>query len=455
MGKVQHVLAESGLPTLLSSCLDTKLLCAQRFVRMFAYGGSTLMLAAHLSNLGNSDRRIGLFMTLTLFGDIAISLVLTLFADRLGRRMILLVGSLMMTISGFVFATSESFAILLIASVFGVISPSGDEVGPFRAVEESTVAHLTPDAARFDVFAWYTLLGIAGQAIGALVTGWVTSLLLSNDVTIVEAYKTIFYGYGAIGAVKLVLTYLMSSRVEAIKPTRQTTRPSGFLPRFRKETVTLTIQLSILFGIDNFASGLVSFSWITYYFQRKFGISEGDLGTLFSVATAVSAVSVLFASAIAKRLGNVKTMAFTHLPSTVAVMFIPMPSSLSASVILLFLRNSCKSMDTAPRAALLAAIIPSDERTAVNGIANVVKTVGQSFGPLATGALSTAGHFGVAFVLAGALKIGYDLTFLFMFAHKEKAMMERQKEIAERDDAARGLLDDEEGTSQRGSMEGH
>ncbi|CAK7220429.1 hypothetical protein SCUCBS95973_004152 [Sporothrix curviconia] len=197
-----HLATESGLTTILQSGHDAKLLCAQRFVRLFAYGASFLVLVPFLASLGIPDARIGLFMTLTLLGDVFISLILTAITDRIGRRRILTAGTLLMAGSGMVFALSDNFWALLLASIVGVISPSGNEIGPFRAVEESVLAQLTPTAQRSDMFAWYTLFGTAGTAIGSLASGGIVQVLQDRDGDSNAAYRVIFIIYAAIGVVK-------------------------------------------------------------------------------------------------------------------------------------------------------------------------------------------------------------------------------------------------------------
>ena len=163
---LRRLTKELGLESLLHSNRDVYLLLITRFLRMFAYGSSTLILALFFAELGHSDTRIGLFMTLTLVGDVLISLALTFVADHLGRRNILILGSLLMTLSGTVFATVSNYWLLLLAAVVGVISPSGNEIGPFRAVEESTLAQLSEASTRSDIFAWYVVVGTLGTAFG-------------------------------------------------------------------------------------------------------------------------------------------------------------------------------------------------------------------------------------------------------------------------------------------------
>ena len=179
------------------------------------------------------------------------------------------------------------------------------------------------------------------------------------------------------------------------------------------------MKLAILFGLDSFASSLASLSWITNYFRRRFGLEEGYLGTLFFTTALISAASVLAASSIARRIGNVKTMVFTHLPSSIALGLLGIPDSLPASMALLVFRACTQSMDVAPRSAFLAAIMLPNERTAVMGAINVIKTGAQSIGPIVTGNLVQNHLFWVAFLLAGSLKAIYDISILGLFMNHE------------------------------------
>ncbi|KAF7593025.1 hypothetical protein BBP40_012112 [Aspergillus hancockii] len=408
------ILSELGLLSLWQSSLDVKLLCAQRFVRLFAYGGSTLILASYLSELDISDTRIGLFMTLTLVGDVVISFFLTLFADAMGRKAVLLLGSTLMVGSGIIFALFGNFWVLLAAAVLGVISPSGNEIGPFRAVEESTLAHLTPHESLSDIFAWYSLIGTAG------VLKFFLSIALSHNVEVEEKQKTAEQQGqpGNNGETQP----LLGERNDVEQPQK---KRSLFSFLGDKDLVSLVVRLFILFALDSFASGLASLSWMTYFFKRKFSLPEGKLGSIFFTTSIISAASMLVASSIAKRIGNVKTMVFTHLPSAICLALIPVPNVLPLALTFLVLRACSQNMDVAPRSAFLAAALPSDKRTAIMGAINVVKTSSQSLGPLITGVLSNHGLFGVSFTIAGILKAIYDIGMLLNFAGKEPAHRQR------------------------------
>ncbi|KAL8778860.1 MAG: hypothetical protein Q9213_007214 [Squamulea squamosa] len=465
-------MSELGVYSILESPRDSKLLCLQRFVRLFAYGASTLILALYLSNLGVTDARIGLFMSMTLWGDVIISFMLTLFADGLGRRRILMLGSTLMTASGLVFTFSGNYWALVAASIFGVISPSGNEIGPFKAIEESTLSQLSPPAIRSDIFAWYTLLGNAGTACGMIICGWLVEWLQSiNGWTAIHAHRLIFGIYAFLGIVKLVLAIMLSDKCEPRPPKQEfqivtelenieiesllssddddkhpqldrtvksspiSLRPMtskkkhAIFPSISPTSRNILLKLSILFSFDSFASGIATSSWIIYFFTTKFSLPEGTLGTLFFTTSIIAAVSNLVASSISKRIGLLKTMVFTHLPSAIFLALIPLPTTAFPAMVFLVLRACTQNMDQAPRQAFLAAAVLPNERTAVMGVVNVVKTLSQSGGPVMTGWLAEIKKFWIAFLIAGALKAGYDLAMLKMFlGYRSREELEVEQE---------------------------
>ncbi|KAF2152198.1 MFS general substrate transporter [Myriangium duriaei CBS 260.36] len=450
-GWILNALQEVGLVSLFHASVDTKLLCLQRFIRLFAYGASTLVLVPYLNAVGTSDTDVGLFMTLTLIGDFVISFFLALFADGLGRRKTLALGALLMCASGFVFASTGNYWALLAAAIFGVITPSGNEIGPFRAVEESTIAQLTSVEHRSDIFAWYALIGSGGTALGLMTCGWVTSSLIkSHRWSIVETYRLVFFSYAIVGFLKFILALLLSAKCEA---ERQPPRPDAtettpilqneavgpesenrrhtWLPQLGHESKAILVPLCMLFAFDNLGSGLAPLSWVTFYFKSRFGLAEGEIGTLFFATSIISAFSILVASSVAKRIGNVKTMVFTHLPSSICLALIGIPSSLPLAMIFVILRACTQSMDVAPRSAFLAAVVLPNERTAVMGIVNLVKSISQSFGPLITGILVQRKLFWVAFLMAGCLKASYDIGMLLIFAGYNKSKDENIEDTAE------------------------
>ncbi|KAI0144502.1 major facilitator superfamily transporter [Xylariaceae sp. FL1272] len=411
---MQH---ESGLGALIDSCRDTKALCLQRFVRFFAYGASFLVLVDFLKSLGISDEKVGVFMTSTLVGDAVISFFLTTFADRVGRRRVLFVGAGLMAASGIAFSLSKNYWLLLTASIFGVISPSGNEIGPFKAVEESILAQLTDETQRSDIFAWYTLIGSAGAALGALAGGWTVQLFKGVDAAgpNYTPYRVIFMGYALLGIVKFVLTLYLTPTAFEVKldneellsdesddddPARPHTArperpPTSSTKPISPASYSVVCRLLLLFFLDSFASGLASPSWLTYFFTSVHSLEPGLLGTLFLVTGVLATFSNLAALPLSRRIGPIKTIVFTHLPSAVFLGLVPLPPPKGMGTLLaaafLTLRACTQSIDQAPKQAFLAsAVIPSN-RTAVLGIVNISKTIAQASGISASGFLAGKG----------------------------------------------------------------
>jgi MFS family permease len=461
--------AESGLSAILSSSRDTKLLCLQRLVRLYAYGATFLILAHFLSGLDIPDERIGLFMTLTLLGDTVVSLVLTTITDRIGRRRVLAAGAALMVLSGLVFAVSSNYWFLVAASVLGVISPSGNEIGPFRAVEESIIAQLTDNEKRSDIFAWYTLFGTAGAAVGTVTCGWTVQALQSRlEWTQSSAYRAVFTLYAGVGIVKCLLVLLLSPKVElqstgtryeevgleledegllsedeqengrstptqsanskplpALEPALPQPRKSvlrqlrSLLPYISPLSRSILYRLLLLFTLDSFASGMATPSWMTYFFTTVHHLPISTLGTLFLVTNLLATISNLLALPIARRIGPLKTMVFTHLPSAIFLAAIPLPPTtpLGTWIAMAFLafRACTQSMDQAPRQAFLAAAVLPSERTAVLGVVNMTKTLAQAGGVGASGVLAARGLWVAVLGGAGAMKATYDLLMLWMF----------------------------------------
>ena len=204
---------------------------------------------------------------------------------------------------------------------------------------------------------------------------------------------------------------------ERAEPSRVSKKRKSIWPSISPDSRTILIKLCLLFSVDSLASGLVPLTWITYFFNRKFAVAEGTLGSLFFTTNIASSISNLVASSIAKRIGLVKTMVFTHLPSAIFLALVPLPGNVGLAMTFLFLRSCLQNMDQAPRQAFLAAAVLPSERTATMGIVNIAKTLSQSAGPSITGWLAGIGKFWIAFLVAGGMKAGYDLAMLKMFVN--------------------------------------
>ena len=257
------------------SKIDSVLLFATRMTRLFAYGFLSVVLVLYLAEIGISEYEIGLLLSLTLVGDVAISLWITTAADHIGRRRMLVLGALLMVGSGTVFVFTNSLAMLIIAAIVGVISPSGNEIGPFLPIEQASLSQLLPNEKRTHVFGWYNLVGSFATALGALSSGWLAKSLLHLEFTPVDSYRVILIGYAACGLVLVALFIGLSVAVEA-----GTTLTSGHrLGLHRSRNVV--IKLSALFSLDAFAGGFIVQSILAYWFHIRFGVDVGILGIFF------------------------------------------------------------------------------------------------------------------------------------------------------------------------------
>lgn len=388
---------------------DARALFALRTVRLFGYGFLAVVLVLYLDALGLDPVAIGAILTLTLVGDTIVSLWLTTHADRLGRRRVLIVSSLLVVVAGLSFAVTDRWPILILAGIVGVISPTGNEVGPFLAVEQSSLTAVVPDRRRTATFAWYNLAGYVATAIGALAAGLVGQALLSAGLPEVDAYRAVVLGYAAVGLVMAVLAWRLGDAIEVAAPA--TAPADGITRRLglgRSRSVVL--RLSALFSLDAFAGGFIPQTLMAYWFSLRFGVSPATLGGIFFAANILAAVSSLSAARIAARIGLVETMVFTHLPSNVLLILVPLMPTLPLAVVVLLLRFSLSQMDVPARQSYVMAVVQPDERSAAAGVTGIARTIGASISPsVSTVLVATASTAAIPFFIAGGLKIVYDL----------------------------------------------
>ncbi len=400
-----------------SLTVDGRLLFATRFVRLFAYGALSVVLVLYLVSLGLSETDIGLLLTATLLGDTLVSLYLTTRADRIGRRRMLMIGAALMAAAGLAFAFTRQFWLLVIAGTIGVISPSGQEVGPFLPIEQAALSQVVPDRVRTDVFAWYTLAGSIATALGALAAGFLTDALEKSAWAPVESYRAIVVLYACIGGVLCIVLLRASAAVEAPGLARSVAAPS-VLARFSglHRSHDVVLRLSALFALDSFGGGFVVQSFAAYWFYLRFGVDPKTLGTLFFAANVFAGLSALVASRLANRIGLVNTMVVTHLPSNVLLMLIPLMPTLPLAMAVLLLRFSISQMDVPTRQSYTMAVVVPEERAAASGITGVARTTGAALSPLFAGMLfAHPSLINVPFYIAGLLKIAYDLALFRAF----------------------------------------
>ncbi|MFH1185200.1 MAG: MFS transporter [Chloroflexota bacterium] len=385
---------------------DIRVLFSTRIIRLFCYGLVSVILALYLVEAGLDERQVGLLFSFTLAGDAGITLWMTTSADAFGRRRILRVGALLMLISGAVFMASDNFGILLLAAVFGVISPHGKEIGPFLSIEQAALSQLVRDEERTQVFAWYNLAGSMAAAFGALGGGWLAQLLEASGFLAIEAYRAVLLGY-ALGGVALLLLFMgLSPRVEAAA--RAEPAPARRVLGLHRSRNTVA-KLSALFALDAFGGGLIVQSMLAYWFYIKFGVDAGAIGSIFFGVNLLAALSALAAAWLARRIGLINTMIFTHLPSNVLLMLVPFMPTLPLAIGVLLMRFSISQMDVPTRQSYTMAVVAPDERSAASGVTTIARSVGAAISPALTGLfLSVPSLLSLPFLLAGAVKLVYD-----------------------------------------------
>ncbi|MBK9780120.1 MAG: MFS transporter [Anaerolineales bacterium] len=385
--------------------LDTPLLFTTRIIRMFCYGFLSVVLVLYLSEVGLTEQQAGLLFTFTLAGDAGISLWLTTHADGFGRKKTLIIGALLMLGAGIIFLMTNNIVVLMIAAIIGVISPSGNEIGPFLSVEQAGLSQLLPDKLRTKVFAWYNLAGSFSTALGALTGGWLAQWLQSAGWSAVDAYRYILTGY-AIGGLLIAIIFLqLSPAIEVHSQASETKKVLGL-----HQSRNVVFKLSAFFALDAFAGGLIVQSMIAYWFHVKFGVDSGILGSIFFGANILAGISSLLAVKVAEKFGLINTMVFTHIPSNILLILVPLMPSLPLAIGILLLRFSISQMDVPTRQSYTMAVVAPDERSAAAGVTAIARSVGASLSPALTGIMfSIPALFSAPFFICGGLKIVYDL----------------------------------------------
>lgn len=391
---------------------DIVLLFTTRSIRLFCYGFLSVVLALYLIQAGLSEKVTGLIFSLTLAGDAVISLWLTTRADKLGHRKTLIIGAILMAGAGTAFIFTRNPFLLAAAAIIGVISPSGNEIGPFLSVEQASLSLLVPDEQRTGVFAWYALAGSLSTATGALAGGWLAQLLQSQGLPALRAYQVVLGCYALGGLILITLFLRLSPAIEA-SASRQTEQKI-FLGLHRSRRVVF--QLSGLFAMDAFAGALLVQSLLAYWFHVRYGVETGLLGSIFFGANILAGFSALLAVRIARRFGLINTMVFTHIPSNLLLILVPLMPNLPAAIAVLLLRFSISQMDVPTRQSYTMAVVAPDERSAASGVTTIARSIGAVISPSLAGLLLTNPVlFSVPFFLSGGLKIVYDLLLFKSF----------------------------------------
>ncbi len=385
-----------------------KIILLEKAVRTIPYGFLGVLFPIYLTQLGFGPVAIGLVLTLTTVTSAFYTFIASLVADRIGRRRTLIFFALTDCVAAAVLFLSTSPWAPVAAGIVGNMSVGGGEVGPYLSLEQAILPTASDSSRRTLTFSVYNLIGYGAAAAGALIAG-----LPQFSGSGLAAYRPLFLGYLVTGLLGVALYSTLSRGVEQ----------NTFSPTARhvlsEPSKGIVLKLSALFAVDSFGGGFIGLSIIPYYFFLRYHLQLSSLGPLIAASQVVTASSFLVAERISRRIGLIKTMVFTHIPSNLFLAAIPFAPSAVTAVFLLLCRQSLSQMDVAPRQSYVMSMVPESDRTAAAGFTNSTRSLSQSISPFLAGSAIESLWVGSPFVFAGVLKLGYDLA-LYKTLHRSK-----------------------------------
>jgi MFS family permease len=416
---------------------DGKLLLTARILRTFAYGFLSIIISIYLKLIGFDGFLIGLILTSTLINSVIFTLVASFYADRIGRRKMLVMYALLMAISGVIFFVTSNYIALIVAGLIGTINVTGTETGAFLSIEQAMLPQTVKDTKkRNTLFAFYNMVGTFAMSAGVLVSGLPGIIQHQFGLSEIGSISPLFLLYSILGVAVLATYLLLSKKVElkerADKEAKTQVQVQGGdlesdekkKPRILKP-ITQTLspaskkivgKLSGLFAIDSFGGGFVIQSIVSLWFFTKFGADLTLLSYIFSIAGVLTAFSFLASAKIADRIGLINTMVFTHIPSNILLILVAFSPTLPIAVAFYLARMALSQMDVPTRQSYIVTVVKEDERTAAAGITNISRNITQAISPSIAGSiLQSVSLLFAPFLLGGLLKIIYDIALFFSF----------------------------------------
>lgn len=388
-----------------------------RSLRAFADGYVAVLLPVYLLALGFQTWEVGILATTTLLGSALTTLAVGAWGHRLPSLRLLLGAALLMIFTGFAFATGSAFWPLLLIAFFGTLNPSSGDVSLFLPLEHARLAEAAHGTARTALFARYSLLGALFAAFGALVAAMPDRLVPLLGVSRIDALRLMFVLYGLVGcSVWLLYRRLPESHAEDPQPPKPLDASRG-----------VVLKLATLFSVDAFAGGLVVNSLLALWLFQRFGLSITTAGTFFFWAGLLTSMSQLVAPLLAKRIGLLNTMVFTHIPANLCLIGAAFVPGLETALGLLLLRASLSQMDVPARGAFVMSVVTPEERAAATSFTAVPRSLASAISPALGGALFAAGWLAAPLVACGVLKIAYDVTLWRAFQRFKVAAHEMEK----------------------------
>ena len=384
---------------------DILLLYAARALRGFGDGFAIIVLPAYLTAIGFSPVQIGIVASASLFGTALLTLAIGLIAPRHDLRNLLLGGAVLMASTGLAFPNFDSFALIAVLAFAGTINPSTGDLGVLVPLEHAMLAHGVPDSERTRTFARYSLIGALSMAIGSLAAA-VPDFIVLVDVSRLSAFKLMFYTYAVLG----VLSALLYRHLPHVVMEERPSAPLG-------PSRVVVYKLAALFSLDAFAGGFVVQSLLALWLFDRFDLSLSAASLFFFWATTLSAFSYPVAAWLAKRIGLINTMVYTHIPSSLFLILAAFSPNLYVALALLLIRSALSQMDVPTRTSYVMAVVTPAERTAAASVTAVPRSLASSVSPAMTGALLATPFSGLPLIVCGVLKIVYDVALLYTFRH--------------------------------------
>lgn len=390
---------------------DLAFIYAAGFLRSFGVGLMGVVLGIYLFRTGLTSLSIGLVIAAGLAGSAVATILVSLFADQIGRRSFFLVLSLLSGVAGIALALSPSLLVLGILAFVGMLNGTGTDRSAASALDQAVIPGLVADAKRTWNLAWYNVILDGGGAFGAMAAALPVLLQHHLAVSVLRSYRFVFFGYFGLSLVVAFVYSLLSPAVEVATQ-------SGFAHKGTKiapESKRIVAKLTALFSLDAFGGGFLTDALVAYWFFRRFGIGEESLGFVFFAVHVLNALSHLGAAWIARRIGLVKTMVFTHLPSSLFLIAVPFAPSFKVAILLFLCREALVEMDVPTRQSYVAAVVLPNERTFASGLTNLARNVFWAAGSSVAGLVMQSLAFSAPLVIGGGTKVVYDLALYRAF----------------------------------------
>ena len=381
-------------------------LTTTRGIRGFVDGAVSVVLAAYLTLVGYSGKEVGVVVTAMMLGSAALTLLTGVHGHRLARRTILLGGAVLMITTGVVYASTSVLLVLIVVGAIGTMNPSNGDVSVFLPIEQSLLPATAPDERRTALFARYAFVGSIFGAIGSLAAGVPDWIARHTSLSQKQTLRGVFVAYAIAGVAALLIYRSLSPAIEPA---------TDVAPQPLRESRRIVYRLAAVFSLDAFGGGFTVQSLLALWLYRRFDLSVAAAGALLFWTGVCSAFSAFVAARIAKRIGLIRTMVFTHMPAQVLLVSAALMPNLALAVVCLVARSLLSAMDAPLRSSYVMAVVSPPERAAAASVTNVPRSLAAALPPIAAGWMLDHSTFGWPLIIAGTLKFIYDATLLRMF----------------------------------------